>query len=178
MPLCLDRIIGTGSAMKNNFARILFAIFLLSSTLASAQTFTATLTGTVSDPNGAVIPGVTVTITNARTGVAKRVLTDDSGRYVAPLLQPSTYSVTAELTGFKKAIAENIRLEVNQTAEINLQLSIGEIAQTVEVSSSVTPLLMTEQSSVDQSIEQKFIEDLPLADQDIFQIVHLVPGVI
>src|SRR2546422_10192681 len=143
MALCLDSLNGTGLAMKNKIAQILFAAFLLSSSLASAQTFTATLTGTVSDPNGAVIPGVTVTVTNAHTGVAKTVLTDDSGRYVAPLLQPSTYSVSAELTGFKKAIAENIRLEVNQTAEVNLQLSIGEIAQTVEVSSSVTPLLMT-----------------------------------
>lgn len=163
---------------NHKIPQILFAVLLLCPNLTPAQSFTAMLTGTVTDPNGAVIPGVTVTVTNTHTGAAKTLLTDDAGRYVAPLLQPSTYSVSAELTGFKKATVQNVHLEVNQTSEVNLQLSIGEIAQTVEVSSSVTPLLMTEQSSVDQTIEQKFIEDLPLADQDIFQFVQLAPGVI
>ncbi|HXN21815.1 MAG TPA: carboxypeptidase regulatory-like domain-containing protein [Candidatus Dormibacteraeota bacterium] len=142
-----------------------------------AQTFTATVSGTVTDPHGAAVAGATVTVTNLSTGVSKTATTDPNGSYIVPLLQPSEYTVTAESAGFEKVARTGIRLEVNQTAEINLQLALGGVNQTVEVS-GITPLLVTQQSSIDQTIEQKFIEDLPLADQDIFQFVQLAPGVV
>lgn len=143
----------------------------------SAQTFTATVTGIITDPQGAAIPGVTVIVTNVATGVKKTATTDANGGYVVPLLQPGEYTVSAEATGFQKVSRSGIRLEVNQTAEINLPMVLTGVTQTLEVS-GVTPLLVTEQSSIDQIIEQKFIEDLPLFDQDIFQFAQLAPGVV
>jgi hypothetical protein len=163
--------------MKYNRLVWFTAIVVVSAAGVFAQTFTATVTGLVTDPQGAAIPGATVTVTSVATGVKKSVTTDSNGAYVMPLLQPSEYTVTAEAAGFQRVSRSGIRLEVNQTAEINLQLALTGVSVTVEVSGA-TPLLVTQQSSVDQTIEQKFIEDLPLADQDIFQFVQLAPGVV
>ncbi len=143
-----------------------------------AQTFTGTITGTVFDPGGAVIPGATVAVTDTHTGLSRSAVTDGEGNYLVPLLQPSLYQVSAEQPGFQKMTQEGVRLEVNQTAEVNLTLALAGSSATVVVSAGASALLNTEQSSIDQTIEQKFIEDLPLVDQNIFQFVQIAPGVV
>lgn len=161
------------------YGRLIFAIFLIIFIVAplGAQTFTATVSGIVTDPHGAAVPGATVTVMSVATGVSKTATTDTNGSYTVPLLQPKEYTVSAEAAGFQKVQRTGIRLEINQTAEVNLQLAVSGMTETVEVS-GISPLLVTQQSSIDQTIEQKFIEDLPLADQDIFQFVQLAPGVV
>ncbi len=144
---------------------------------AFAQNTTATLTGAVTDPNGAVVIGAKITVTDTRTGVAKTVTTNNEGVYFAPALQPSTYTLAAAAAGFQKFTKNGVRLEIGQTAEINFQLSVSGAEQVVEVSSA-SVLLQTEQPSLEQTVEQKLVESLPLADQNVMQLVLITPGVV
>lgn len=159
--------------------RISTFLFLLTFTFSIigiyGQTFQATLTGTVTDTTGGVIPGATITITNVKTNQSVKVLTDESGLYRAFQLQPSEYLITAELPGFKK-FQSRMTLTVGQAARLDAVLEAGSIAETVEVSAT-TPLLESESGSFGQVIENKFIEDLPLNERNPFTFVQLVPGV-
>src|SRR5881396_71987 len=92
-----------------------------------AQDFRATLTGRVSDPSGASIPGATVQVRNTGTNEVATAITDDQGNYRVPLLKPGTYSVTAELTGFKKYVQDGVGLSVSQVATLNITMEIGQL---------------------------------------------------
>ncbi|HZH33776.1 MAG TPA: TonB-dependent receptor, partial [Pyrinomonadaceae bacterium] len=143
-----------------------------------AQTITATLTGTIADPNGAIVPGATVSVTSVETGQTKTDTTNQDGRYTITFLPPGTYNVSVESAGFTRATRENIRLEVAQTASIDFALSVtgGEVK--VDIGSDETPILQTETSNLETTIEQKLVEDLPSVDRNIFSFVNLVPGTI
>ncbi|PYV30567.1 MAG: TonB-dependent receptor, partial [Acidobacteria bacterium] len=97
------------------------------------QTVTATLTGTIADQTGAIVPGVTVTAINQGTQIEYTAESNSAGVYTIPFLPIGTYVVSAELTGFKKAVTNPIKLEVNQTARIDLKLEVGQISDTVSV---------------------------------------------
>jgi hypothetical protein len=162
-------------------AFVLSAVFVVLGLLASsvfAQQITATLTGTVSDPNGAVVPGAIVTATSNDTGQAKTATTNDDGNYTITFLPPGTYNVTIEKTGFANTVRENVRLEIAQTASIDVALGVAGGTVDVTVDSNETPILQTETSNLETTIEQKLIEDLPTADRNIFNFVNLVPGTI
>src|SRR5437762_9990892 len=98
------------------------------------QTVTATLTGTIADQTGAIIPGVTVTAINQGTQIEYTAESNSAGVYTIPFLPIGTYVVSAELTGFKKAVTNPIKLEVSQPARIDLKLEVGQISDTVSVS--------------------------------------------
>ncbi|MFM8392857.1 MAG: carboxypeptidase regulatory-like domain-containing protein [Acidobacteriota bacterium] len=144
---------------------------------ASGQSTTGTITGRVTDPNGAVIAGAAVTITNTGTSIAVTVTTNDEGLYVVPGLLPSGYRVAVAAVGFGKVTKSGIQLEINQTAQVNIQMAISAAEVVVEVSAAEV-LLQTEQSSVDQTVEKKLIEDLPMVDQNVMQLVQITPGVV
>ncbi|HEY3131264.1 MAG TPA: TonB-dependent receptor [Acidobacteriota bacterium] len=142
---------------------------------ASAQTVAGTIVGTATDASGAVLPGVTVTVTNSATGVAKVVVTNEAGAYTVPFLQPGTYSVSGELVGFKKQMITGVIVEVEQRVRVDLQLAVGEVSQTVQVESAV-PLLNTESSSVGQVIENQRVVDLPLNGRQFMELAFLIPA--
>jgi hypothetical protein len=157
-------------------AMLLLLALLSSSTF--AQQITATVTGTVSDPNAAVVPGATVTVTSVDTGLVKTATTNDDGQYTVAFLQPGNYNIRIEKTGFAPFTRENIQLEVAQTAGIDFTLSVtgGEVQ--VNVGSDETPILQTETSNLETTIERRLIEDLPTGERNIFSFVNLVPGTI
>lgn len=128
---------------------------------ASAQTITATLNGTVTDEAGAVVLNAKVTVTANSAGQAKTVTTDSEGRYSVPFLQPGRYSVTVEALGFAKSVRSGLNLEVAQTATLDLKLKTGNTTDTVDITSDA-PLLATETSSLESTIENKLIENCPL----------------
>ena len=144
----------------------------------SAQQITATISGTITDPSGAVVPGATVTATSNDTGLAKNVITNDDGNYTITFLQPGTYNIAVNKTGFTQTTRKNIKLEVAQTASINIALGVTAGQVTVEVQGNETPLLQTETSNLETTVEQKLIEDLPSSERNIFSFVNLVPGTI
>src|ERR1700693_2154590 len=93
--------------------------------------------GTVTDQSGGAVANATVVVTNVQTGVVRNLTTDDAGEYVAPNLLPGTYSVRAAIAGFKALARQNIFLEVGKDIRVDLQLSPGDVTQTVEVTSTV-----------------------------------------
>lgn len=158
-------------------ARLVLLVALLLAPAAAAQTITATLTGVVRDQSGGVLPGATITVSSGETGLVKTTVTDRDGRYTVPFLNPGTYVVTAALAGFASATRTGVRLEVAQTAALDLTLGVAGTAESVDVRASV-PLLVTENSGLETTIESRLVEDLPSAERSALAFVNLVPGTI
>lgn len=144
---------------------------------AMAQTFTATLTGTVSDPQGASVPNVRVVATNQGTKLEYTAQSSDSGVYTIPFLPVGNYVISVEATGFKKLVSNEIKLEVNQTARVDLQLQVGNVSEIVNVE-GVAPVLQTESVTVGGVISGNTTVNLPLNGRNFQQLTLLVPGTI
>ncbi len=140
-----------------------------------AQNF-ATVVGNVTDKTGASASGTKITITNIATQTTRETLSDDGGSYTIPLLPPGRYRISAQKTGFRQVVQDNISLEVNQTARLDFQLEVGQVTETVEVTAS-GPLLESDNSAIGQVIEQKAVAELPLNGRNFVQLATLGPGV-
>jgi hypothetical protein len=154
--------------------RISLLIMILSATV-FGQGLTS-VTGRVLDPSGAIIPGVTVTITNVATRAAREVLTNEQGVYTATQLAPGTYSVKAELPGFKPKIANDVPLPVNETVTLNLVLEVGVVSEAVDVVAT-TEAVNTVNSQLGVAFDQKKILELPLNARNIVDLLGLQTGV-
>lgn len=143
---------------------------------ALAQAVKGSLIGTVTDSSGGVIPGATVNITEINTNLSRSTVTNESGNYVFGNLDRGTYRVEVQLSGFKKAVRENVDVLVNMDIRVDMQLEAGSITETVEVIDTL-PLLQTDRSDVGRQIELKQLQDMPLTFNRNFQsLVNLVPG--
>src|SRR5262249_5923173 len=125
---------------------LLTAILLLGSSL-SAQTNYATLGGTVGDPSGALIPGVTISASNTETGIVTTVLSNETGAYQFAALQPGKYRVSAELPGFRPRTFEDVILGLTQQVRLNFTLQVGAQAEAVEVTAAADTLIATTSAS-------------------------------
>jgi hypothetical protein len=130
-----------------------------------AQSGTGTLDGVVTDPSGAVVPGVDITITNLGTGAEQVVVTTESGVYRAPFLPPGMYRVSAALPGFKTAVADNVALRLAQVLTVDLVLEVGEVSEIVTVSSE-GPLLETSSAEIGTNVTAKEIAAWPILVSD------------
>ena len=131
----------------------ILAVVLLSMALsgpAFGQSTYATVSGTVADPSGAVLPGVSVTATNNATGVVTTVISNEAGAYNIASLLPGTYTVSAELPGFQKATYTAVTLGNREQVRLNFALTVATQAQSVEVTVAADTLLATSSSSVGQ----------------------------
>ncbi len=158
---------------------LLLTIFgcLMLPTIVMGQTITATVSGTVTDQANAVVAGAKIVVISNNTGQNKVVTSDSEGRFIVPFLQPGEYKVTVEANGFSKAVRSGINLEIGQTATLNFSLKVGNATETIEVTSDA-PLLNTESSALETTIENKLIEDLPSAQRSTLAFINQVPGVI
>jgi hypothetical protein len=141
-----------------------------------AQVTTGTILGTVKDHTGAVVTGATVIITETSKGTSQQLQTDDTGSYTAPFLIPGTYSISAEHAGFKKELRSGITLALDQKARIDFELTLGQVSETVTVSSGA-PLVSTESAELGAVIAEQAIHELPLNGRNFAQLVYLVPNV-
>src|SRR5262249_24513359 len=116
--------------MRLVFHEILF-LSLLCIPLAYSQTSTASLTGTIHDATGAVLPGVSVTVTDIERNTSLSALSNDAGSYVIPVLNPGTYSVTAEFPGFKRFLQEGVVLQVAQVARLDVTMEVGQFTLSI-----------------------------------------------
>src|SRR5712691_3444121 len=112
----------------------LVCIFLLPATLAWGQTSASSIFGTVTDPNGAAVPGAKIIVTNVATHVSRETTTGGDGHYEVPYLAIGTYRVTAEHQGFKKLASDPETLQINQELRLDIKMELGSLAETVEVS--------------------------------------------
>ncbi len=162
------------------FAKLFLLVLLIVSGVLSvtAQDGTATLQGTIIDPNGAVVPAATVSIANQETGINRRTATtNESGDYVFASLTPGLYRVTVEAANFKKSVKENVRLNVGETQEFNFSLEVGASQETVTVTSD-EPLVETSTSKIGGQISQQELIELPSVNRNFIGFVGLLPGVV
>lgn len=153
------------------------AIAALFAAIAMGQLTTGTISGSVTDPSGAAIPGAKVTAKNMDTGIGRDTVTGPRGRYEFPNLPSGNYEVSATSPGFQTSIRSGIVLSVGQTAVVNHTLQVGEVAQSVTVMGEV-PLVETTTATVSQLVDQQKVETLPLNNRDLTQLAVLQPGVI
>jgi outer membrane receptor protein involved in Fe transport len=141
-----------------------------------AQQNTGTISGGVTDSSGAALPAATVVIENEETGISRNAQTDNTGRYSAPSLSLGKYRVTASMAGFQTEVRSGIELTVGRDAIVNLQLAVGAVSQTVEVTGEA-PLVEASKASVSYLVDDRTIRDLPLNGRDLTQLILLNPGV-
>ena len=140
-----------------------------------AQEFRATMTGRVTDEQGAVLPGVTVAVTNANTNGSLTAVTNESGVYTVTPLQPGTYRIAAALSGFKTFVREAIVLRTAETGTVNIQLQLGHIEETVTVVGGLTAV-ESNQSTLAQTMENKRVSELPLNGRQVYMLLQLTAG--
>jgi len=141
-----------------------------------AQVNTASLTGLITDPSGAVVAGAAVTARNRATNVAYSSATDGSGYYVFASLPVGAYDLSVESQGFKRAVREDVTMQVGQKARIDFSLEVGEVTQSVAVEGTA-PLLTTQEASTGTVIENRLVTDLPLSLRNWDDLLGLVAGV-
>ena len=130
--------------------------------------------GTVMDPSGAVIPGVSVTVLNTQTGVSRDLVTNSSGIYDAVSVLPGTYSITVSKEGFNKIVRSGIEITVNPVA-VDIQLTVGASTQEVSVTEQV-PLLQTESGEQSTTLDYKSMQTLPNVGQNWGNFTRILPG--
>lgn len=142
----------------------------------AAAQFRGSLRGTVTDPQGALISGATVTLVNTDTGYTQASTSDDNGIYQFNALAPAPYRLTAEHAGFKQQVLENVSIIPDQPNTLNLTLGIGTAQETVTVSGT-TETLDTETANISGTINSNQIQHMPSFGRDVLKLTQLAPGV-
>ena len=152
-----------------------YLFFVALSACVWAQKDTGTISGTVRDVTGAVVPRASITVANAETNIAFRTVTGEDGGYTAPALRPGDYIVTAELAGFKKEVRRGVILQVNQVAVIDMTLQVGDVAEITEVREAAS-LIQTQSVILGDVIAEKQAKELPLNGRNFVQLITLAVG--
>ena len=154
----------------------LVAASLLFSLLVSAQTNRGGITGTVFDPSGATIPSAIVTITNLGTNQKTVVKTSDSGAYSAPSLDPVSYSITVEATGFAKKTVGPVKVDTASVASVDVTLQAGLVTTELTISAQA-PAVNTESGAVGTTVNERQIQDVPLFNRSVLDLAIMQPNV-
>ena len=164
---------------RNRWARLRVALMLVMycPAVLIAQVVTGSISGRVTDTTGAVIAGATIQIQNLEMGLSRTAETDSAGRYVARNLPVGPYSVAAQQQGFQKQIRNGITLAVGSEAVVNLELSVGTVQETVQVSGEA-PSVETTQATLSSLINPEQMRELPLNGRSYDQLALLSPGVV
>jgi hypothetical protein len=149
----------------------------VSPSTAMAQQQLGAIQGTITDESGAVVPGVTVTVTSVATGVARTTVSNDRGVYRVPSLDPGRYEVSATLQGFRPMHQREVIVSVGATVGIDFEMSAGQVTEAVEVLGH-SPEIQTEKADVSAVVEQKKVVDLPLVSRNPLALAALQPGVV
>lgn len=155
----------------------IFVLFVCFVGKSYAQTTDATLSGVVEDQQGAAVPGVKITVTDPARGLERTATTSSDGSYVVPLLPPSTYTVSAEATGFKRLRIPNIVLNVNDKRSLRIRLEVGEISTEVVVRPDDADTVRTD-PAVATTIDRTFVGNLPLNGRSFQSLILLTPGIV
>ncbi|HKE02457.1 MAG TPA: carboxypeptidase-like regulatory domain-containing protein [Blastocatellia bacterium] len=151
-------------------------ILACAAAIALGQEFRGSITGRVVDNNGAAVANAAITITNTATNTSSSTTTNGDGDYTALYLAPGSYNVTVEAAGFKKSTRQNVVIRVGDKLQLDLQLEVGNVADTVNVTADA-PLLETNTASAGQVVDQRRIQELPLSDGNPFVLSRLAAGV-
>jgi hypothetical protein len=158
-------------------ARIILAFVLLAAVSLSAQTFRGTILGTVTDAQGAVVPGAKVTVKNVGTGLERTTETSADGSYALPELPIGTYTVTISQAGFRTSVTTGVIVDVAGERRVDAAMKPGEVSTKVEVSADQLPLVETTTNDMGGVLTAKTVEDLPVNGRDYTKLIFLNPGV-
>jgi hypothetical protein len=162
--------------MRKLFNCLTILMLIIFSQLAVQAQTTGDITGTVTDPSGAVVPGANVIVRNNATGVERTTTTNDRGVFILTALQPGSYSVIVEGSGFKRALAPNVVIEVAQTAQVTIALEVGLADQTVTVTAA-QDVVNTTTPSLTNTIDTRQVQDLPLPSRNPLELAGLQAGI-
>ena len=154
---------------------ILVPLLLMISVGVCSGQSTASLSGTVTDPSGAVVPGAQVKVHSDSTGLDRVVVTDGSGIYGVPSLQPGVYDVQVSADGFSLYTLQRVNLEVDQKASVNAQLSLSSTGSVVQVDSGAVQI-ETQTMTVGQVIDKTTVQEIPLNGRHFLDLTVLTPG--
>ena len=143
--------------------------------VSAAGQSTATLSGTVTDPSGAVVPAAHITVHSLQTGLDRELATDSAGIYVVPSLQPGDYEVVATAPGFSKVTIKKVTLDVDRKVSANISLPVASAGATVQVQSAASQI-ETQTITVGQVIDQTSVQELPLNGRHFLDLTVLTPG--
>jgi hypothetical protein len=143
---------------------------------AAAQNIGATLQGLITDAQKAVLPGVTVVILNVDTGVSRTVVTDTTGWYRAAALQPGTYELSTELSGFVTYKRGGMTLTTGQEPRIDITLQVASVRETVEVTAAA-PLVDVTKNTIGTTVTRKDLDAIPLVTRNFLALANMTPGV-
>ena len=144
---------------------------------AFSQTITGSITGSVTDPTGAIIPNAGVTAINVDTNLTYPGPSNEAGIYNIRFLPIGNYRVEVTTQGFKKAVLGPFRVEVGQVARLDISLEVGDITQSVEIS-AIAPILQTESTQTGETISSNTATSLPLQGRNFSSLTLLVPGAV
>lgn len=142
-----------------------------------SQTITGSITGTVTDPASAAVPNVRITALNSGTNVTYSTTTNEVGRYDLLFLPQGDYTITGEAQGFKKAILGPFKVDVNQTARVDVTLQVGQVTESVEIK-DVAPVLQTDNTQTGDVLTTKRLTEIPLNGRNFVSLTFLIPGAI
>ncbi len=165
-----------GGGKMRKFLTAAVTLLLLVSTYTFSQTSNAQLGGTVSDATGALIPGVSVTLTNTATGVVNTTVSNEAGAYNFPSIQTGAYKVSAELPGFQTQTYNDVTLGISQQVRLNFTLQVGSVSQAVEVTVSADNAISTTSASVGTVLPEYRVRDLPLGGRNVLDLLTTTGG--
>ena len=163
--------------MKTRVIICVAAGLLAVASVATAQQGTTEVRGRVLDAQGAILPGVTVTVRNQDTGMFRETVSNPDGTYFVTGIVPGLYEMTAELQGFKKYNRKDVRLEIGKTATIDVEMSVGGVEETVTVTAE-SPIVDVTSKEVGGSVSARELVELPSVNRNFVGFVGLLPGVI
>jgi hypothetical protein len=161
-------------ALRRGLTAVL--LVMLAFVAAGAQESRGSLSGSVTDPNGAALPGANVEIRNVDTNVANTATTNEEGAYSFPLLNPGKYTLTVNATGFAVSTRENVEIRVSEKLTLDVPVNVTGVGETVTTIASA-PVLETGSVSTGTTVTQKQISELPLIDGSPYQLATLAPGI-
>jgi hypothetical protein len=163
--------------MRNDRIGLILALFLASGSAAVYAQSTATISGTITDPSGAVVPQAQVTVHGLSTGIDRSVVSDPAGSFTVPSLQPGNYSVSVHAAGFADYRLASVTLQVDQNVTANVKLGLASAGQVVQVQ-GVAPLIDAQTITMGQVIDQTTVQKIPLNGRHFLDLTNLTPGTV
>ncbi|HYK35762.1 TonB-dependent receptor [Alloacidobacterium sp.] len=161
--------------MKRFLQAMFVATLMISGVRVARAQSTATVSGTVTDPSGALVPNAQITLRGNATGITRIVSSDKDGNYTIPSIDPGDYSIEASAAGFSRYVIKSIVLEVDQKSTINIQLAIAAAGEVVQVQSTA-PVIDSQTATVGQVIDKVTVQQIPLNGRHFLDLTQLVPG--
>ena len=151
---------------------VLLAVFVVT---AFSQVTTGRLEGTVTDPQGAAVPGAPVKVVNKETGQTFETAADEKGLWAVPSVSTATYTVTVNHPGFKTTTVENVKVDAGVPATVNAKLEVGALAETVEVQGGAE-VLQTSTATVTSTLVGRQLHELPFTSRNLTELIVTQPG--